>query len=88
MKSILRDCTDEEIADPSAENQKKYQFAIEHFDRLNKWLAKEKVSVRYQIIFLSPKDYGKFFQKLRDKELSGFRSELDIAMRKTVGISK
>jgi len=32
---------DGEINDPSPENQKKFAYAIEHFDRLNIWLEKE-----------------------------------------------
>ena len=40
----------------------------------------------YQFTMLTPKDYGKFFTKLREGDLAGFRSELDVAMtRATVG---
>jgi hypothetical protein len=38
--------------------------------------------MRYQCNFLTPKDYNKFFQQLRNGELVGFRSELDIALKK------
>jgi type III restriction enzyme len=71
---------DGEIAEPAPENQKKYEYAIAHFKRLNDWLEKEKISQRYQFNFLSPKNYGAFFQKLRNKDLNGFRSELDVAL--------
>jgi type III restriction enzyme len=73
---------DEEISDPSPENVKKYQYASEHFERLNEWLASEGLSARYQFNFVTPKDYNKFFQQLRKGELQGFQSALDIALKK------
>jgi type III restriction enzyme len=72
---------DEEIAEPSMENQKKYEYAIAHFNRLNNWLEKEGVPIRYQFNFLTPSGYSKFFQKMRNGGLKGFRSELDVALR-------
>lgn len=75
---------DEEIADPSPENQKKYEYAIEHFQRLNKWLESEKQSVRYQFNFLTSKNYNKFFQQMRNNDLNGFSSELDVVLRKVL----
>lgn len=71
---------DGEIAEPSAENVKKHEYASAHFARLNKWLEKENLPTRYQFDMLSPQDYGKFFTKLRRRDLVGFRSELDVAM--------
>ena len=76
---------DEEIADPSPENVKKYAYALEHFKRLNHWLEKEKIPQRYQFNMLTPKDYNKYFNELRKGNLAGFISELDIVMRKTDG---
>jgi type III restriction enzyme len=77
---------DEEISDPSPENVKKNEFAIEHFQRLNEWLQKDGSATRYQFNMLTPRGYGIFFTKLREGELAGFRSELDVAMAKaTVG---
>ena len=70
----------EEISDPAADNIKKYEYATEHFKRLNEWLEKEKMSTRYQFNMISPKNYNVFFQKLRDGGLVGFRSELDVTM--------
>ena len=65
---------------------KKHEFAAAHFQRLNAWLQKDACSTRYQFNMLTPKDYGKFFTKIREGELAGFRSELDVAMaRATVG---
>lgn len=71
---------DSEIGEPSADNVKKYEYALAHFERLNKWLEEEGQVARYQFNMVSPKDYGKFFTKLRKKELVGFRSELDVAI--------
>lgn len=71
---------DTEIADPSPENIKKHEYARAHFERLNQWLEREKVGARYQFNMISPKDYGKFFTKLRMEDLTGFRSDLDVAL--------
>jgi type III restriction enzyme len=77
---------DEEISDPSPENVKQNEFAIEHFQRLNERLQKDRSSACYQFNMLTPRDYGKFFTQLRSGDLVGFRSELDVAMTKaTVG---
>jgi type III restriction enzyme len=73
---------DEEIADPSADNVKKHEYATDHFKRLNQWLEKAKISTRYQFNMISPRSYNVFFQKLRDGGVIGFRSDLDVAMTK------
>lgn len=73
---------DEEIADPSADNIKKHEYATDHFMRLNQWLEKAKISVRYQFNMISPKNFNAFFQKLRGGDAAGFRSDLDVAMTK------
>lgn len=73
---------DGEINEPSSENIKKYEYALAHFERLNEWLEKEGLSERYQFNMLSPKSFNLFFQKLREGELQGFKSELDVAMLK------
>jgi type III restriction enzyme len=75
----------EEISDPSPENVKKHEFAAAHFQRLNEWLQRDGSSTRYQFNMLTPRDYGKFFTKLRERELTGFRSELDVVMMKATG---
>jgi type III restriction enzyme len=74
----------EEIADPSADNVKKYQYAADHFSRLNHWLEIATISSRYQFNMISPKSYNVFFQKLRDGSVVGFRSDLDVAMATAV----
>ncbi len=73
---------DDEIGDPSPENQKKFEYARDHFERLNKWLKIEGVDTTYQLNFLTPKDFNKFFIKMRNGEAEGFRSELDIVLNK------
>lgn len=72
----------EEIADPSADNVKKHEYATAHFKRLNHWLGKEKLGTRYQFNMISPKNFNAFFQKLRAGDAAGFRSDLDVAMTK------
>ena len=85
-KSVVEIKEDDEISDPSPENVKKHEFAVEHFQRLNEWLHKDGSLTRYQFIMLTPRGYGIFFTKLHSGELVGFRSELDVAMaRATVG---
>jgi type III restriction enzyme len=76
---------DEEVNDPSPENVKKHEFAAAHFQRLNEWLHRDGLSVCYQFNMLTPQDYGKFFTKLREGELVGFRSELDVTMARATG---
>lgn len=76
---------DSEIADPSLENQKKFEYAQAHYDRLNRWLADTGVSTRYQHNWLSPKSYNRFFQSLREGAAEGFRSELDVALTQQIG---
>jgi type III restriction enzyme len=76
---------DEEISDPSVENQKKYEYAVSHFERLNTWLAREGLPTHYQFNFLSPRSYNGFFQLMRGGGLVGFRSELDVALRRALG---
>ena len=71
---------DGEINDPSPENVKKHEYARAHFERLNAWPEKEGLPVRYQFNMLAPRDYGAFFQKLREDTLTGFRSVLDAAL--------
>lgn len=71
---------DGEISDPSPENIKKHEYASAHFSRMNEWLEKAENPIRFKFNMLTPRDYGAFFQKLRDKDLWNFRSELDVAL--------
>lgn len=77
---------DEEVSDPSPENVKKNEYATGHFRRLNEWLERDGVAARYQFNMVSPKDFGKYFTKLRDSQLVGFRSELDVRIAEVTGV--
>ena len=79
---------DSEINDPSPENQKKYEYSEAHFERLNQWLLKAEIAVKYQFNFLTPKSFNLFFQLIRNDELKDFRSELDVTLsRNSLGSS-
>ncbi len=79
---------DSEINDPSPENQKKYEYSEAHFERLNQWLLKADIAVKYQFNFLTPKSFNLFFQLIRNDELKDFRSELDVTLsRNSLGSS-
>lgn len=71
---------DSEIGDPSPENVKKHEYARAHFGRLNTWLEREGLGVRYQFNMLAPRDFPAFFQKLREQTLDNYRSQLDVKM--------
>lgn len=76
--------SDDEIADPSAENVKKYQFARTHFETLNERLEAQGHARRYHFTMLTPRGYNTFFQTLREESVPGFLSELDVALRARV----
>ena len=80
--------SDEEISDPSPENIKKNEYTLAHFKRLKEWLEKESIPVRYQFNFLTPKDYNRFFQQMRNNQLWGFRSEIDVVLSNSIANSK
>ena len=67
---------DEEINEPSEENKGKYQYARQHFERLNQ----QQDECRYFFHFLTPRDYDTFFKFLRDGNYQTFVSSLDAAM--------
>lgn len=71
---------DSEITDTSPENQKKFEYAQAHFERLNQWLKSADSLVRYQHNWLSPRSYNPFFQLLREDKARDFRSELDVVL--------
>ena len=74
---------DSEINDPSPENQKKYEYSEAHFERLNQWLLKADIAVKYQFNFLTPKSFNLFFQLIRNDDLKDFRSELDVTLSRS-----
>lgn len=71
---------DSEIEVPGEENFAKYKYAIEHFDRVDRNLKREGRTLCYQFNFLTPQDYVVFFQKLRQGEIKGYQSNLDIRL--------
>ncbi|WP_268270804.1 hypothetical protein, partial [Vibrio parahaemolyticus] len=71
---------DEEVREPSIENVKKYQYAVQHFENLNSELNANDVDTIYHFHFLSPMDYPDFFKALREGYLSSFRSKLDVKL--------
>lgn len=71
---------DEEIREPSEENRKKNEYAVAHFERINKNLKKEGNPLQYKFSFLTERSFNKFFQSLREGRISDFRSELDVIL--------
>ena len=69
-----------EIAEPSEENKKKNEYALKHFARVNAYLKKKRKGLSYKFNFLTPSDFGSYFQSIRDGDVEGFRSELDVAL--------
>ena len=75
---------DEELREPSDENRKKNEYAVAHFDRINAHLEEEKSSIRYKFTFLTDRNFNKFFQSLKDRNIASFRSELDVKLSEEV----
>ncbi|MFH1803078.1 MAG: S24 family peptidase [archaeon] len=71
---------DEEINDPAIENKKKNEYAIAHFDRLNRYLKKQNKNIRYKFNFLTPTDFNGYFQNIRNGKVANFRSSLDVEL--------
>ena len=80
--SVVEIKDDEEIKDPSAENMKKKEYADKHFERLNKYLKKQKRTTKYKFNFLTPTDFGNYFQSIQDGSIFNFRSKLDVELDK------
>lgn len=70
----------EELREPLEENRKKNEYAVAHFERVNEHLAKEGILVRYKFNFLTPKNFGAYFQYLREGRIADYRSELDVKL--------
>lgn len=69
-----------EIAEASPENIKKNEYAIEHCERLNTHFKQAKKKTRYKFNFLTPSDFNKYFQALREGTVADFRSALDVKL--------
>lgn len=72
----------EEIGDPAPENRKKNEYALAHFGRVNAYLKKKKSALNYKFNFLTPDDFNKYFQSIRDGSVAQFHSALDIELIK------
>jgi type III restriction enzyme len=70
------------VSDPSPENQKKYEYTMDHFGRLNEWLECDSTAARYQFNSLTPNDFNTFSNQLRKAGSAGLASQLDVALRK------
>lgn len=70
----------DEVNDPAPENKKKNEFALAHFNRINAYLKKKKSPLSYKFNFLTPDDFHKYFQSIRDGGIASFRSALDVAL--------
>jgi len=68
---------DEEIKEPSDENNAKYKAAKNHFNILNKQQEK----LKYYFNFLTPEDYDYYFNHLRNSNFN-FSSKLDAELEK------
>lgn len=62
------------------ENVGKNKAAIKHFEYLNQLFHNGEISQQYKFVFLTPKNYDVFFEKLKSNEIYNFKSELDIAL--------
>lgn len=71
---------DDELRDPSEETRKKNEWAVAHFERVNKLLQEAGSPVRYKFNFLTPKDIDTYFQWLREERIAAFRSQLDVKL--------
>ena len=75
---------DEEINEPSDENRKKNEFAIAHFERINQYLQDKGSHIRYKFNFLTPKDFGTYFQYLRNGNITNYSSDLDVKLTEDI----
>jgi len=66
-----------EDSDIVKEHKAKYKFAKDHFERLNK---NKKIKTKYFFTYLTPKDFDKFFEYLRQGKIEKFNSEINIAL--------
>lgn len=71
---------DDQLAELDEENKAKNQYALAHFALINEHLAANGKDLRYQFNFLTPRNFSTYFQKLRQGEISGYQSDLDIKL--------
>jgi len=71
---------DAEKREPSEENRKKNEYALAHFDRLNVRMTELGSPTRYKFNFLTPENFGRYFQYLRNGQIEDYESELDVKL--------
>lgn len=68
---------DSQLFDPDPENIGKNKAALKHFEQINTYFEERGEKIRYKFNFLTPKDYGMFFDKLIGNESINYFSNLD-----------
>ena len=68
----------EGVRDIAKENKAKYRYAKEHFERLNK---NKKIKTGYFFTYLTPEDFDKFFEYLKQGKIERFNSEINMALK-------
>lgn len=71
---------DEELHEPSEENQKKNEYALAQFQRINAYMEQEGSPIRYKFNFLTERNFNTFFQEMREGRIGDFRSDLDVKL--------
>lgn len=71
---------DEELAEPAQENRKKNEYAATHFKRVKERLEQAGSPIRYKFNFLTPQNFNRYFQSLREGHIEDFRSDLDVKL--------
>lgn len=66
--------------DDSNRNKAKHRDGKAHFERLNTALKEAGEPWRYHFYFLSPGDYTKFFDRIRDGKFKGWSSGLMVEL--------
>jgi len=80
--SVVEIKDDVEIKDSAPENKKKKEYADKHFERVNEYLKNKKQKIKYKFNFLTPADFGNYFQSIQDGSIKDFRSQLDVELDK------
>jgi type III restriction enzyme len=67
--------------DDSWENKGKTEAALAHFKAVNELLKRSRRKRRYVFRLLAPEDYDRFFEALREGDITTFRSTLEASLR-------
>lgn len=82
LRIVVETKDDTQINNPDLENIGKNKAALLHFDLLNQHFSKTNSTERYKFIFLTPKNYELFFDKLINQEIENYTSQLDYVLDK------